>query len=398
MRIAVLTVLLALAAVPAQAQTTTRLDDLAELALKRAYPDTPETAPDIIEIDPALAAALRAEPIDGGREKTLYLKLEQTGLVLARSIAGERYRATGRCTDCDFETPIDGHTHPYENPLSVQDLVLTVDRRKPSLMAARDGRLWLAVPTQASLDLPDGASTGWTPLRHGFFSNRLECPARAPSDGWASDTAMARRVETAARAAAHQLHIALYVAEPGGLFRKLAPMPASDELLRWDRAFTPAELNAHERTLLRLLHVANGWRIKNGVVWPAPDQPMPELQALLDAAPEEEEAEVPEVVDGARKVANRASLASARWFSALPTTVYAQPFSDPTVPELSFASVQTSADCRDILLLEGVQTFAPDTVRYTRGWRRPRDLAGPETEGWTPIDPADFPTGQVVPW
>ena len=46
-----------------------------------------------------LATALRAEPLPGGREKTLYISLDDGVLTLRRSIAGARYRASGVCTE-----------------------------------------------------------------------------------------------------------------------------------------------------------------------------------------------------------------------------------------------------------------------------------------------------------
>ena len=390
MRIAGLILIAALtAAVPAAAQTS--LDELAVRAMTRDFPASPEAAPETLDIDAGLAAALRAQPVDGGREKTLYMALVDGRLEPRKSALGERYRATGRCFDCDFPQPIHAHTHPYDNGLSVIDLLLAAQRKQPMLMAAHEGLLWLAVPTAETLALNDHALDDWPPIRFGLFSNRLECPTRTPPDGWLGDSTMTRAVEAQARAAAAALRLALYVAEPGQPFRKLATPPADIPVLDPRRPLSAADLNAHERTLLSAMRAAGA-----GEVWPGPSTPDPVLEAALNL-PAEEELN-PAVSGGLRNIGNLTGRARAFWFSALPTTVYASSFSDPATPELAFVSVQNSPDCRETRVLEGVQTFAPDGVRYSRGWRRPRDLAGPAHAGWTPLAPADLPTDHLVPW
>lgn len=390
MRIAGLILIAALAACsPAAAQTT--LDGLAVMVAGKSYPASPEAAPETLTIDPGLASALRAEPVDGGREKTLYMELADGLLVPRKSALGDRYRATGRCPDCDFPQPIAAHTHPYDNGISVIDLLLTAQDMEPNLMAAHGGRLWLAVPTQATKALNEHALDTWPAIRFGLFSNRLECPARIPPGGWLGETTMTRGVEAQARAAAAAMRLALYVAEPGHPFRKLATPPADDPVLDPLRPLTVAELNAHERILLSVMRAAGA-----GERWAGPTVPDPALEAALRLSPEEEYN--PAVSGGLRNVGNITGAARAFWFSALPTTVYASPFSDPATPELAFISVQNSPDCRETWVLEGVQTFAPDGVRYARGWRRLRDGTGAAHEGWTALAAADLPVGHVVPW
>lgn len=378
-------------AFPANAAAQTSLDELAVRAMTRDFPASPEAAPETLNIDPDLAAALRAQPVDGGREKTLYMELADGRLIPRKSALGERYRATGRCFECTFPQPIHAHTHPYDNGLSVIDLVLAAQRKQPMLMAAQGGLLWLAVPTGETLALDDNALDDWPPVRFGVFSNRLECPVRTPAGGWLGGSTMTRAVEAQARAAAAALRLVLYVAEPNQPFRKIATPPADDPVLDPLRPLSVADLNAHERTLLSAMRAAGA-----GQVWAGPAVADPALDAVLDT-PAAEELN-PAVAGTLRNIGNLTSRARAFWFSALPTTVYATPFSDPATPELAFVSVQNSPDCRETWVLEGVQTFAPDGVRYARGWRRNGGHAGPAHEGWTPLDAAGLPTDHLVPW
>lgn len=371
----------------AQSPDAPTLAEVGAQALASRFPASPDAAPERIRLNPTLAAALRAEPIPGGREKTLYLSLEGDDLILRRAIAGDRYRATGFCADCDFVQPIRGHTHPYENPFSVVDLAIASREMKPSLMVTTTGQIWLALPTGATVAHDSDIAT-----RYALFQGRLECPggrlAPAPADGWASPSAMGRRVELAARTAAAQFGLALYVAEPGEDFRRIAGLPPRPELAE-GAVVAASDLNIQEISLLRLLHAASLSKPTAPVAWPEPNRPYPALDHRLA---------VPSRTGVFRTASAIAGQASAAWFSALPTTVYLTPFSDLSVDRLPFVSVQNSDDCRRVMVLDGVQTFAPDGVRYTRGWSRPRSsTAAPEVD-WTPMTAADLPSGQVVPW
>lgn len=381
MRIAVLFALIALAASPAAAQTPT-LDSVAADAMAQRYPANPQAAPAAISIAPELAAALRAEPLPGGQEKTLYFALDDGVLTLRRSIAGARYRATGSCPDCDFRQPIRGHTHPYENPFSVIDLEIAAGENRPSLMVARNGQIWLALPTRAR---PKTGRDSRAALRYALFGNRLECPAMTPPDGWASTTVMGRRVEAVARTAAAEFGLALYVADPGQEFRRVegltgTAMPAAGRVRAED-------LNVYERSLARLLHAA---AFRNNDGWPEPTEAFPVLDAYMAE-------QVRDPTLGLEVITERA-FAQGNWFSALPTTLYLTPFSDLSASELRFVSVQHSPDCSRIMVLQGRQTFEPDGVAYEWGWSRDRASTAPFEEGWTVMAADDMPTGQVVPW
>lgn len=381
MRIAVLFALIALSASPAGAQTPT-LSSIAADAQAQRYPASPQTAPTSISIAPDLAAALRAEPLPGGQEKTLYFSLDDGILTLRRSIAGARYRASGVCTDCNFSQPISGHTHPYENPFSVIDLEIAAAERKPSLMVARNGQIWLALPTRA------GPKAGRDPsavLRYAVFGNRLECPAITPSDGWATATVMGRRVEAVARTAAAEFGLALYVADPGQDFRRVEGLEGS--AMPSPGRVRAADLNVYELSLSRLLHAAV-FRNSNG--WPEPTRAFPVLDAFFTEHTADPTAGLERLTD--------AAAANANWFSALPTTLYLTPFNNLAAQELRFVSVQNSADCTRIMVLQGRQTFEPDGVVYEWGWSRDRASSAPLEEGWTVMAPADMPSGQVVPW
>lgn len=386
MRIAIAAFALAALAGPAMSQTPDA-PTLAEVGadnLASRRPVSVEAAPATIAVDPDLAAALRAEPIDGGREKTLYLELADRRLSLARSIVGSRYRATGACLDCDFVQPIRGHTHPYENPFSVVDLRIAAAEGRPSLMVTTAGQIWLALPTgETRPPTPNIAE------RFALFGNRLECGVAAPADGWAAPSAMGRRVEMVARVAADQLGLALYVAHPGQDFRKLAPVPTDIEAVAPKGIVHAADLNTYERSLLRLLHGAGQTPGGQTVAWTPPTEPYPALDRALSA---------PARYGVLRMAAFIAAGAESQWFSALPTTVYVEGFADLEKDELPFVAVQNSADCSRVLVMEGRQTFAPDTVRYSRGWWRDRTSTTPIEQGWTEMGDADFPTGQVVPW
>lgn len=382
MRLAVLFALILLAAPASATAQTPTLDSIAADALAQRYPATPEAAPAAISIRPDLAAALRAEPLPGGQEKTLYFALDDGVLTLRRSIAGARYRATGVCTDCDFRQPITGHTHPYENPFSVIDLEIAAGGNTPSLMVARNGQIWLALPTRAR------PKTGRDPraaLRYALFGNRLECPAMTPPDGWASTTVMGRRVEAVARTAAAEFGLALYVADPGQDFRRVeglqnTAMPAPGR-------FRAADFNVYERSLARLLHAA-AFRNNNG--WPEPTEAFPVLDAYFAELAADPTAGLATITDRA--------FAQANWFSALPTTLYLTPFSNLEASELRFVSVQHSPDCSRIMVLQGSQTFEPDGIVYDLGWSRERASTAPLEQGWTVMRAEDMPTGQVVPW
>ena len=154
--------------------------------------------------------------------------------------------------------------------------------------------------------------------------------------------------------------------------------------------------------LLRTLSLASGDREDAEGPWLNreseidPRGPSARLDAAL-AGPIDE-FDSPEVQGAPRNAANIASDASRYWFRPLPTTIYRSDFSDLGKPSIPFASVQLSAGCRHVLVLQGEQTFAPAVVTYSRGWRRARNAAGAWSEGWSEMAPGEFPTGQVVPW
>ena len=383
MRFAVFVALFVLASAPAAraAIQTPTLASVAADVLAGRLPASPAEAPAAVSIEADLAAALRAEPIPGGREKTLYFSLDDGVLTLRRSIAGARYRATGVCTDCNFRQALRGHTHPYENPFSVIDLDIAAREKRASLMVARNGQIWLALPTRA---IPKAGPDPRATLRYAIFGNRLECPARTPADGWAASSVMGRRVEIVARAAAQEFGLALYVADPGENLRRVQGVaadgvPARGEIIR------AADLNLYETNLARLLHAGG----RPGEPLPGPTQDYPALDEFLaDRVGIDSTGGLDVLTNGV----------SRNWFTPLPTTFYLDDFSDLSLPELRFVSVQNSADCSRLMVMQGAQTFDPDTVRYIRGWSRDRTSTAPFTADWTAMTEADFPTGQVVPW
>jgi hypothetical protein len=382
MRLAVLFALITLAAPATATAQTPTLDSIAADALVNRYPANLEAAPAAISIRPELADALRAEPLPGGQEKTLYFALDDGVLTLRRSIAGARYRASGVCLDCSFRQPISGHTHPYENPFSVIDLEIAAGENRPSLMVARNGQIWLALPTRAR------PKTGRDPraiLRYAMFGNRLECPAITPPGGWASTTVMGRRVEAVARTAAVEFGLALYVADPGQDFRRVEGLEGT--AMPPPNRIRDVELNPYERSLARLLHAA---AFRNNDGWPEPTEPFPALDAFFA-----EQAGDPS--GGLDRLTNGAA-AHSNWFSALPTTMYLTPFDNLEARELRFVSVQNSADCTRLMVLQGRQTFEPDGVVYEWGWSRDLASTAPVEEGWDIMTAAEMPTGQVVPW
>lgn len=375
----------------AQPATPTSLDGLAAWVQHGARPRDAAAAPARLTIDPELHQALAGSVLDGGMEAGLHIALRDGRLSLARVIPGRRYRTADDCSDCFFPRPIRAHTHPYENPFSVQDLMLAASTDDTMLMVTTAGQVWLALPTkQRRRDAGE-----WTPLRYALFGNRLECPARAPSDGWAAPTPMGRRVEAVARAAARDLGLVLYVADPGEDLRRLDPLAHDIVALDPARAVAVEDLNHYETTLLRLMaHQSQPKGMGTTVFDPG------ESLALYEAA-------IARPTSGERDPANRGAMrllanlsgsVSDEWFSALPTTVYAMPFGDLEASTLPFRSVQMSDDCRHVMVLEGEQTFAPNAVAYTHGWRRAVDAAGPANAGWEVMDRDDFPRGQVVPW
>ena len=385
----------------AQAQSAeVTLGAIADMVPGTTFPNSPETAPASISLPDAFAVAVRAAPIDGGREKTLFIAFRSGQPMLKAAIGGERYTASGDCGHCDFPMPIPGHTHPYENPFSVQDLKLVMQNREPGLMVTRTGQIWLAVPTQQTLQVSAPASRdvdAWLTMRYALFGNRLECPASAPMDGWGSQTPMARRVEITARVAASHLGIALYVSDPDEPLRRLSDVSSDIDVFSGRRGLTPEDLGAFEMSLLRLMHgVAQSSR-SGTVGWPEPSQPYPGLDAAL-ALPVGGTGERRETVSGLLNLGRILSAAEDHWIPALPTTIYTSPFADTTRRDLPFVSVQNSPDCARILVMEGVQTFAPDSVTYSRGWARDRHSDAAITEGWSVMAPEDFPRGQVVPW
>jgi|GEM_PF-4222109 len=384
-------VLLVLVAGPVLAQPApTSLDGLATWVQHGARPRNAEAAPERLTIDPALHAALAASVLDGGMEAGLHIALRDGRLSLARAIPGRRYRTADDCADCFFPRPIRAHTHPYENPFSVQDLMLAASNDDTMLMVTTAGQVWLALPTKrARRDARDS-----TPLRYALFGNRLECPARPPADGWAAPTAMGRRVEAVARAAATDLGLVLYVANPGEDLRRLAPTPHGVIALDPAQVVPAGDLNLYETTLLRLM--AHQGRPALAATPFRPDGEMAPYDAAV--ATLSQSGPGAEYQGALALVGNLSARVSDEWLSALPTTVYTVPFGDLAAPTLPFRSVQMSDDCRSVLVLEGEQTFAPNTVVYARGWRRTVDEPGAANEAWAAMDPTDFPRGQVVPW
>lgn len=400
MRIALIVVALGasfVCAPAAQAQPAeVTLGAIADMVPGTTFPASPEMAPASISLPDAFAAAVRAAPIDGGREKTLFIAFRAGQPVLKAAIGGERYTASGDCNHCDFPMPIPGHTHPYENPFSIQDLKLVMRYREPSLMVTTTGQIWLAVPTQRTLALTPDDVDQWLTTRFALFGNRLECPVRTPVDGWASASDMGRRVEASARVAASQLGIALYVSNPGEPLRRLAAFGSDMEVLR-GAGLTPDDLGVWENSLLRLMHAVGQSATTGTVQWPQPSEAYPALDAAM-ALPVGGSGARRDQVSGLLNLDRIVRAAQSYWISALPTTVYSAPFVDTSRRDLPFVSVQNSPDCSRILVMEGVQTFAPDSVTYSRGWARDRQSAAGITEGWSPLAPEDFPRGQVVPW
>ena len=379
-----------LLAAPAVASGTVSLDEIAEQTLDSASSPSLAETPERITIDPALRDALLAQTLDGGREQSLAIRFLRGRLTFDRATPGLRYQTGDICQTCNYPQPIRGHTHPYENPFSVVDLKLAAASGSPNLVVTRGGQIYLALPTSGSRALVEERNQRI--LRYGLFANRLQCPARAPADGWAASTPMGRNVEIVMRGAAHDLGVAIYVLE-GSTFRRLANVDHDERVLRVDEPVTTDQLNAYELSLLRVLHQVR----LNGDVDPSGADRR--FEAMLSGGEKTEKNPSPEAKTDAIELAQDWALGARDvWLAALPTTAYRRNFADPTVSVLPFASVQWSGDCRNLLVLEGEQTFAPNGVRYSRGWRRPATATGAWNEGWTPMDPDALPTGQVVPW
>ncbi len=392
MRLIIVAVLMLIASpVIGQPATPTSLDALAAWVEQGARPRNAQAAPERLTIEPALHEALARSVLDGGMVAGLHIALRDGRLSLARVIRGERYRTADDCSDCFFSRPIRAHTHPYENPFSVQDLMLAATNDDTMLMVTTAGQVWLALPTKrVRRDASD-----WTQQRYGLFGNRLECPARTPSGGWAAPTPMGRRVEAVARAAADDLGLVLYVADPGEDLRRLNPVPHTVAPLDPTRPIAVAELNLYEITLLRLMtHQGRSPRPATTPFTPNDDMSLYDAAVAGLSTTERN----PAIVGGMRLLGNLADPISDYWLSALPTTVYTTPFSDLEAATLQFRAVQMSDDCRHVMVLEGEQSFAPNTVVYTRGWQRAVDATGPVNQGWTAMAEADLPRGDVVPW
>lgn len=371
---------------PALAQTVS-LDAIAGQTAAGSRPQSPDKAPKTISIRPELAATLRAQVLDGGREVGLFLAYEDGRLRFDRAVGGQRYTAPGACPDCDFQMPLNAHTHPYENPFSVIDITLVAQRNAPSLVVTTRG-MYLALPT---METQRTQPFGELRRRYALFGNRLECPAAAPDDGWSAPTAMGRNVEGPMRGAAAALGVAIYVLD-GDTFRRIDGVDASDPVFDPAHRVTLADLNLYEATLLRVMAAATraGW---TGAFDAAADDP--EWMALMTRMGEG--GRTPADYDAMPFIRDRTNPIGRLWFEALPTTVYGHPFADQSVPDLPFTSVQYSPDCAEVWVLRGRQGFRPETVVYEAGWRQARD-GGMTEAGWTPMAPADLPTGHAVPW
>ncbi len=374
---------------------TVSLDALARSVEQETSPGHGGPSPEIVTIRPEFLAALRAELRDGGREVSIFTQLQGGQLEIVEVAGDMRYRAPAGCARCAGRSPIEIHTHPYENPISIIDLSIAEGGRRPVLVVTHDG-LYLAI---WSSDLAErgGVSRSTRIHRYSLFANRLECPARPPADGWSARTRMGRNVEAVMRAAAPAFGVRLYRLRDGA-FRRMASMAATDSVFDWRAPVARSEFNLHERTLLRTAQAMQiGTAAGDGALfdptilsaawtdlWTRPPQVESEARAVL--------------TDGLGLSYRLLSAQALGWFEPLPTTFYADDVGDTTRQSVRFTSVQYAADCSAVLVLEGAQAFAPDGVRYARGWRRSLDFTGPENAGWTPIDATDLPTDHHVPW
>lgn len=354
--------------------------DLAQLARRWREgwrPATSADAPASIPLTPEFVAALARLPVDGGRERALFFRLDGPSLTLALVVEGRRYAAPGRCADCDWTPPLSGHTHAYANPPSHVDVLLTASGDQPHLVVAH-GSVWLLLPTRDSRAAPQPSAAVV-----GLAANRVQCrsePRVAPAG-------MPQHVEAVTRATAASLHVLVYALQDGALRR----LPAAGPL---DLPASFDALNGYERVLLALIRQTR--LAPEGLAPEFDPRRLPPYSIRgedVDWLEEDWAAFTPDVQMTAATQTGRGA-----WFNVLPTTVYSEPVADLSRTEFPFASVQLNADCPRLRVLEGVQTFSPDGVRYLRGWERLAGYAGALHEGWSTLGAGELPTGHVVPW
>lgn len=290
---------------------------------------------------------------------------------------GRRYAAPGRCTDCDWVPALPGHTHAYANPPSHVDVLLTASEDRPHLVAAH-GSLWLLLPTLESAAAPQLSAA-----LIGLAANRTQCR----SEPRVSPSGMPRHVEAVTRATAASVGVVVYALRDGALRR----LPAAAPL---DLPSSFEAMNGYERVLLALIRQTRlALEGRTPVFDPRRLPPYSIRGEDVDWLEEDWAAFPPDIQITAATQTGRGA-----WFNVLPTTVYSEPVADLSRTEFPFASVQLNADCSRLRVLEGVQTFSPDGVRYLRGWERAAEYRGALHEGWSEAAADQLPTDHVVPW
>lgn len=362
---------------PVSARESGELAQLAQRWREGWRPATVAGAPESIPLTPEFVAALARLPVDGGRERALFFRLEGASLTLARVVEGRRYAAPGRCADCDWTPPLSGHTHAYANPPSHVDVLLTASEDQPHLVVAH-GSVWLLLPTRDSRAAPQPSAA-----LVGLAANRAQCRSEARI----APAGMPRHVEAVTRATAASLHVLVYALQGGALRR----LPAAEPL---DLPASFDALNGYERVLLALIRQTRlASRGEAPVFNPRRLPPYSLRGEDVDWLEEDWATFSPELQMTAATQTGRGA-----WFNVLPTTVYAEPLDDLSRSEFPFAAVQMNADCSRLRVLEGVQSFSPDRVRYQSGWERPAGQTGALHEGWSTLAAGELPTDHVVPW